>query len=542
MTIDFDTPRSPGWWLKTLSRELHDRRLGLHHGRKYSTATIKPQRFRPGLQLLQDHLDGDPPLLSCASGWEDGYREIVRLGRLNVAALIVESKSNRMKLRDFRTAEAGDELGDEKARDIMRAANMVVVAREVHDGFLSLGDSYAIVTPPKDAAAMTGEDRFPIVTAEDAREVITAHDPATGKILAAFKMFRDEWDAADFAYLFVRAEALDGTGDDGSVRQWIATKPKGMSSITESAWRPSRAWDWVEGKEDMRVPKDRMPVHRFKNYQGVGEYERHLATLDRINDKIVDELTIAKTQAFRQRAVKNLPETEKKIVDGQVVEVDIDYTDVFEAAPGSLWQVPDGVEFWESAAIDLTPLRNAIKGDLEHLAAVTSTPLHVITPDAASGSAEGASLMRESSVDAAQTRIDHADRSWAGVMADCFVFMGDEERADTTQLEAIWGPVERYSLAEKASAASQAKTTLPDQAIQRDIWQYPPAEIPYLRTMKAADMMFQQPGQPPRPGTAPGAPPERARFDPGGARWRSRPRSKLSSKRGSTSTPRRRVP
>ena len=188
-----------------------------------------------------------------------------------------------------------------------------------------------------------------------------------------------------------------------------------MSSIGESPFRVNTTWEWET--EDEAVPFNRMPIHRFRNYRGRGDYEMHLGTLDRINDKIVNEMTIAKVQAFRQRAIKGLPDTEKRVVDGKLVEQAIDYEGVFEAAPGSLWQVPGDVEFWESSAVDLTPIRMAIKDDLERLAAVTSTSLHTVTPDAASGSAEGASLMRETSVDAANTRIDHADRPWCEVMA-----------------------------------------------------------------------------------------------------------------------------
>lgn len=104
--------------------------------------------------------------------------------------------------------------------------------------------------------------------------------------------------------------------------------------------------------------------------------------------------------------------------------------------------------------------------------------------------------MRESSVDATLTRIDCADRSWAEVMSLCFAFKGDEARADVVQIEPIWGPVERYSLGERAQAASQAGTSLPTEAIQRDIWQYPPSEVSDLRQMAARDLIFRTPGAP----------------------------------------------
>jgi hypothetical protein len=68
---------------------------------------------------------------------------------------------------------------------------------------------------------------------------------------------------------------------------------------------------------------------------------------------------------------------------------------VFEAAPDALWRVPAGTTFWESNPADITGILAAVRDDVKEFAAMTDTPLHLITPDAANQSAEGASLMRE---------------------------------------------------------------------------------------------------------------------------------------------------
>lgn len=497
MTLEgTDVPRSPAWWFKLLATQLQDRRNGRCGGKTWTRTLGKPQRVRPGLDLLADHRAGDPPLLGCADGWREGFRETARLGRLNVAALIVESKVNRMQLRGFRTAAADDELGDVEALKIMRANDLAVRSREVHDGMLTFADAYAMGTPQ-------GDGKMPIVTFEDPRECITAHDPSTGKTLAALKLYRDDWDARDVGHLFIR-------DDDGRVSHRVATKT-GSTSIGPHRFTMSRSWEWGKPSENSEddveyVPHNQMPIVRFRNRDGVGEFERHLDTLDRINDQILNKLVIAKIQAFRQRAIKGLPSTERKIVDGRAQEVEIDYSDAFIAGPGELWTVPADVDFWESSPVDLNPLLKSIKDDLENLAAVTSTPLHTITPDAAAGSAEGASLMRESHVYAVESCRTQADRSWADLVAMCFAFMNDKERSDATMIEPIWGPVERYSLAEKAAAASQAGTSLPLEAIQRDVWQYDPVEIQNLRAMRGRDFLTARPQtqlpptpQPPNP-------------------------------------------
>lgn len=489
-----DIPRSPAWWFKVLATQMQDRRHGRLGSKVWTRTTAKPARIRPGLDMLHDHLVGDPPLNGCADGWKDGFREVTRLGRLNVAALIVEAKSDRMALRGFRTAAAADELGDKKADEIMRVNNLPVKARQTHTGLLSLGDAYVMVTP----APEKGKRTIPFITFEDARECITAEDPLTGETIAALKLYRDDWDSQDVGHLFIRA-------DDGSVEHHKAKKVGASSSLGITRFQLSKGWEW-DGDIEM-VPHDRMPITRLPNRDHVGEYERHLDTLDRINDQILNKLVIAKIQSFRQRAIEGLPATRKVREDNKIVEKEIDYSDAFIAGPGELWQLPAGAKIWESDSLDFRPLLESIKDDLENLAAVTATPLHTITPDAASGSAEGAALMREAHVYAVESCRDHVDRPWAEVMATCFAFMGETKRADAESIDPIWGPVERYSLAEKADAAAKAGKSLPLEAIQRDIWQYTPAEIQQLRIMRGRDFLTAgaQPTpvptpQPPTPG------------------------------------------
>jgi hypothetical protein len=176
-----------------------------------------------------------------------------------------------------------------------------------------------------------------------------------------------------------------------------------------------------------------------------------------------------------------------------MVEREIDYNDAFVAAPGSLWKLPKDAKIWESAVTDLRPLLQAIKDDLEHLAAVTSTPLHTITPDAAAGSAEGAGLMREAHVYAVEACRDYATNPHARTIATAFAFMDDTEaakRARVELIEPLWGPTERFSLQERADAASKAVTTLPREAIQTDIWQYDPNEVQNLRTLAGRDLLY----------------------------------------------------
>lgn len=473
-----DTPGSPAWWFKGLATRLADDRAGRQGTKRYQAHTVKSRDVPPGLDLLDSYLRNDMPLRGCPPDWEDRVKEVIRMGRLNAAALIVEAKANRMELRDFRTAAEGDELGDQVARDIAVFNDLPVKAYEITVSTLALRRGYGMVIPPAPG------EKIPRITAEDPKQVITAHDPVTGETLAALKLYRDDWDATDNAYLYIRE-------DDGGVTKHRARKD-GASSIGTARFVMSRKWEWVGDPE--KVPQNRMPIVRFRNRLDRGEFETHLDHLDRINDQILNKLIISKLQAFRQVALKGLPDTEEvEDDDGNVTEQVIDYEDAFAMEPGAFWQLPENVEIWESTPTDFGPVRMAIKDDLEQLASVTATPLHILTPDAASGSAEGASLMREEHVAAVGSCRTFMHAGWRELMSTAFAFMGDEERADVTKLEAIWGPIEKYGLQEKANAASQAASTLPRERILTDIWQIPPAEVPAVLRQLAAQALLQPP-------------------------------------------------
>lgn len=474
MAIDADSPE--GKMFRRLAQELHDRRTGRVGSAKWNRDLLRNKVPRPPLDLLDAYFRGDPPLRSDIHSQVKPYvRAFLRAGRYNIAELTVVSTSNRMDLRDFRTAAANDEQGDLEARRVMVTNEWNQLARQVHDYMLSMGDGYTITTPVTDA--------IPRVTAEDPRQVITAHDAMTGETLAGLKVYRDDWDEADFAYMAWR---------DGS-KVWVQKlRHGGRSTITDGPFRFDGG-GWETDGEAIESPFGVMPFQRFRNRDGVGEFERHIDTLDRINDKVFNEWWISKIQAFRQRAIKNLPDTEQKRdpETGKIVEVEIDYKDMFTAAPDEMWQVPEGVDFWESQPIDLTPITASVQKDLERYAAAVSQPLHTITPDAANGSAEGASLMREEHLFKIEDRIGRVDRRWCAVMADCFKFMGDDAgRDDVTQIESVWGPAERFSLAQRADAASKLAGILPVEAIWTEVLQYRPADVPNLRALKGRDQVY----------------------------------------------------
>jgi len=197
---------------------------------------------------------------------------------------------------------------------------------------------------------------------------------------------------------------------------------------------------------------------------------------------------------FRQMAIKgDLPETDE---DGKT----IDYDAVFEADPGALWRLPDGVDLWQSQTTDMTPILAAVRDDVKEFAAVTRTPLFMFTPDAAAGSAEGASLMREGLVFKAEDRADRMTPAALRVARLALAYAGQADRAQG-ELQAIWAPAERFSLQQRGSAAVQAfQSGVPVPSIISDVWQFDPVTAARMKKERGTDMLFaaaKQPAVPP---------------------------------------------
>jgi Phage portal protein, SPP1 Gp6-like len=490
--IDVHTPLSDGWWLQRLQAKLNSR--------------------RPHLDRLDAYFRGDAPLPDGAGpNLRHAYADFQRKARTNWAQLVVESCRERMIPVAFRTAAGGDDNGDEVAGRIWRANGLAVESADVHRTMLSLGDAYVIVG---DLDPETGQ---PVITAEDPRQVVTEHDPRQQrKVRAGLKLFRDDAGGRDLAYLYLPAESAGGQARlRVAYREYIrptaaaGAVPSGSwvwdGALQRRAVAPGpdmTAWEWDDTLSG-QLPFPQVPVVRFRNLGGWGEFEHHLDLLDRLNHTILQRLVIVAVQAYRQRAVKgSLPRTDD---DGN----DIDYRDLFTADPGALWELPDGVDLWESGQADLTPVLSSVRDDLQALAAVTRTPLHHLQPESANQSAEGASLSREGLVFKAEDRIARAGEAWAQVMSLAFRWLGDGERADLLGIEPMWASPDRYSLAERADAAVKAFAAgVPARTTWQYIWQFTPEQVAEMEQQRADDALLaaaqqaaQQAAQPPaRPG------------------------------------------
>ena len=461
--IDTTTPQSPGWYLHKLMDRLHVRQADLNR--------------------LDRYYRGEPDLPWVPERMQDTTHNFLRKARANWASLIVEATRERMVPVGFRTGAVDDGLGDDEAWRIWQSNNLDADAQLVHRAKMSMRDAYVIV------GSVDPSTGYPVITPEDPRQVITLHDPVNRRrVTAAIKVFTDDLAEVDLCYLYL----------PGLV--YRATR---KSAITPSALRynqqtrPLRfdpsGWEWLDDGQPQRLPHDRVPVVRFPNRSdlsgvSMGEFEDVIDDIDRINLMLLQRLVVAIMQAFRQRALKSGAELPAH--DPETNEP-INYDTLFRADPGAFWMLPEGVDVWESAGVDLTPLLESVKADVRDLAATTRTPMFYLFPDAANGSAEGASLQREGLVFKVSDRIIEASDPWEQVMSLAFLTMGDAERASRTDMEVLWAPPERFTLSERYDAASKAQAAgVPWSTVMKDVLQFSPQQVQRMEAERAADLLM----------------------------------------------------
>lgn len=452
---DTRTIGSDGWWFAHLAGKL--------------------EKQCKRVDKLNRYAVGDAPLPQGADNAKSAYTEFQRKARLNLAELIVAALLERLRVRAIRTAVDADDDGDAEAMRMFRANRLELALNDALRWALTFGESYLLVGQPD-----TASRGYPLITAEHPSQTIAVSSALRpGVTRAALKLFHDEVTGTDYAYLWLPGRLV------------VAKRERRASGATIG-----RLPSWVPQQFDIDTDLSVefgdtetgiVPVFRLTNPGGTGEFEPFLDHLDRINHMVLQRMVIATMQAFKQRAlIADLPDTDDQ---GE----DIDYAAIFTADPGALWRLPEGSQLWESGQADLSPMLLAVRDDILHLAAATRTPLSMFTPDAATQSAEGASLQREGLVFKAEDRQARFGEAIAEAFGCAFGFAtnitDNETRADLDGLSVDWRPAERYSLQERATAAVAAKTAdMPWRARASHVWQFDPGEVERQEAMRLEDM------------------------------------------------------
>jgi len=453
VTIDVKTKDSPGWFLARLAVKLRDR--------------------TPLVQEMFDRYEGNSPVPSSLEDAPESAKRFFKASRTAFAEMVVKAVKYPLRLMSVTTALNQSDSGDREAWRLVVRSGMRDESDDVHRIGLVAGDGYAII------GMHQGQPRY---TSEDPRQVVTIHDPLVqSEIVAGGKFFHSFEDDRDYAYLQRPGRVW---------RAFLDSQSSGQVPITFG-----EHWTWDEefgGEEGQSLPpgcEDLVCVFRYRNEEGVGEFERHRDLLDRVDHMVLQGMTIATLQAFKQRAIKvdpaAMPDT-----DPQTGEK-INYNDVLSSDPGALWKLPLAAELWESGNIDLTPVWTGMDKFIQQLSAVTFTPLAMFAPEGQNQSAAGAAFAREGRTFKIEDRQDRFGSVHARALSALFRMSGDTDRAAFEDITINWRPAERYGLAEKADAATKAKASdVPWETRMRDIWQYTPEQIARMRSERMDDALL----------------------------------------------------
>ena len=203
MSIDVETPDSPGWWLKRCADKL--------------------AANRKEIDPLFARYEGKQPMPPELSNAPEHAQRLYRTSRTNLAELVVKSTRYRLKLRAIQTGHDSGETGDEDAWKAWKAAGMIVESPSIITNMLVGRSGYALVQEHEGKVA---------ATSEDPRQVVTVHDPVRQSVVrAAAKIFHDDDFDMDYAYLYRPG------------RRWVAVNPR---RTRNTAARFTSSWSWSE--------------------------------------------------------------------------------------------------------------------------------------------------------------------------------------------------------------------------------------------------------------------------------------------------------
>ena len=470
MAIDVKTPDSPGWWLARLYKKLDAR--------------------RERVAKLYQRYEGNADLPETLNNAPEAAKAFFKACRTNYADTIVRSAKYKLEVThvtitgralpdgsDTAADSAAAALSASAAYQAWKDAGMPIVADDCHRNAAIAGDAYAFaqMNAPVEGS---GDEPRPFATSEDARQAVTIHDPVDqSRIRAAGKFFRDTDEEMDYAYL---------------IRPGVVYVARIKASGTGSAsGKFSEDWDWDPergGPTGMPLPagfESTVPVVRYRNEEGVGDFEKHQEIFDRIDHLILQGMVIATLQAFKQRAIK-ADEDAMPEVDPETGER-IDYDSMFTLSPDKLWQLPASAEMWESGAVDVTPISTLTRKDEERLSAVTFTPFSTFSLDGANQSANAADLIREGQVSKVGDKQKRFGPAHERLMA--YLLRMANNDVEERQVRVRWAPAARYGLQERAAAGQLAKQTgMPFPAIMTEVWQFPPEVVDEMESARQQEL------------------------------------------------------
>lgn len=436
----------------------------------------------PDLCVLKTFYDGreSVPTSSIPQGQSaralEVYKRFVSICPLNLAHAVADAVSDRQKPTGFRSvADTRTRATDADAQ--WRKDGMPIRSRDMFSDVAVYGMAFALVSEasmpshvnvlsPWKAMAGAGGDNA----------IVYRYDmDALRESFTLYRVVRDGSGVVSNVYWrTAERDAPDRTIPSESDEEQIYR----IANNEDGARLPSLPndfqWTGAASSKGLEFAKTcgLNPVVCLSSRTGKGQFEPHLPLLSAIDQQRFQRIVIQEMQAFRQRAISgDLPlyytKEDEEVRLGLKSEGDeIDYSSMFEMSPAALWRLPKDAKMWESSTTDTSQLTNSINDDVKKLAAVSGTPLDILSPDV-QGSANGAELKREGLTFKVQDLNARANEAFIAMMRMSLTIdgkHGDEE----DYFETTWQPISTGSDLEQSQSAAQVKGILPVKTIMRN--------------------------------------------------------------------------
>lgn len=412
------------------------------------TLSARLDEAQSGLSKLDSYYEGRQSAAFLSAKSKEALEGRLRRLSVNFPRLLVNSVAERLKVTGFRGI--GEETADANLWQVWEHNDLSTQSHLAHVDALTYGRSYVIV--------WAGADGKPLVTVESARQVITAHNPATGAVTAAVKRWEDG--NTHYAILY-EADTI--------------TRYQGKEHALSVA-------------EVIPNPLGEVPVvpivnrARLMDHYGSSEMADILDLVDGLNKIMSDALVSSEYFARPRRWVTGLEIVEDE--DGNPVNP-------FSSEANRVWQA-EGAETkfgqFDGARLDGYGDLSAVL--TQQIGAISGLPPHYLGLNGDQPPSADAIRSAEASLVAkVSSKQRMYGRSWAKV-ADLVVKVRDGN--NTRDFETLWASPETRTPGQVADAALKLNSMgVPLAAVLANPLGYSPAEIEQITAQRRAEALDQ---------------------------------------------------
>jgi hypothetical protein len=414
----------------------------------------------PALRRLDRYYRGRHELSFASDKYRSAFGRTLRALVSNWMGLVVDACEERLTVTGFRFDS------DEADADAWAIWQANALDRDSH-----LVQTDALVFGRAAVLVWAGADGQPRITPESPLQTAVAYAPGDRRArVAAIKRWVED-DGTAFLNLFLPDE----------VRRFVAT-----SKIPPAEQGQLAAPVEWEARDTIANPLGVVPLVEFANNprtlgDPMSEIEGVLPLQDAANKLLADTLVAAEFSAFKQRWATGM-EIPTDPESNQPVEP-------FDAAVTRLWLAEDAqTRFGEFAATELGNYTGAIDTIVQHIASISKTPAHYLSPSADRLSGESIRAAESGLVAKVRRKQIVFGEAWEETIRLAFAVL-DDARANAASAETIWSDPETRTESEHVDALTKLQTLGVPWATLMELADFSPQQIARMREEIRADAL-----------------------------------------------------